>query len=161
MKEIDLGIAIGIRANIRVLAVIKPIVYSCVALLIFSSGTSQAQDLEEAARENRIAAEQGDAGAQNSLGVSYANGQGVAQDYAEAIRWYRAAAEQRLAEAQFNLGLMYQNGRGVAEEARTRGFASLSFGRFAFIDLRQIIAHSGSNLQRVAYREFCSLLGEA
>ena len=64
----------------------------------------------------RPLAEQGDADAQYSLGVTYANGRGVPQDYAEAVRWYRKAADQGLASAQNNLGLMYDNGQGVPQD---------------------------------------------
>ena len=41
-----------------------------------------------------IAAEQGDAMAQNNLGECYASGNGVPQDDEEAITWFRKAAEQ-------------------------------------------------------------------
>ena len=61
-------------------------------------------------------AEQGDADAQNKLGVMYDNGEGVAQDYAVAVSWYRKAADQGNARAQSNLGLMYANGDGVAQD---------------------------------------------
>jgi len=46
-----------------------------------------------------MAAKQGDAGAQNNLGVAYATGEGVAKDPEEAVRWYRMAAGQGIAEA--------------------------------------------------------------
>ena len=46
-----------------------------------------------------LAAEQGDADAQNNLGACYYHGQGVAKDYAEAVKWYNKAAEQGDAEA--------------------------------------------------------------
>ncbi len=62
------------------------------------------------------AADQGNAGAQNNLGLMYANGQGVPQDYAEAVRWYRKAAEQGYASAQTNLGVMYSKGQGVPQD---------------------------------------------
>ena len=52
------------------------------------------QDYSEAVKWYRKAAEQGDAGAQNDLGVCYDNGQGVNKDYTEAVKWYRKAAEQ-------------------------------------------------------------------
>ena len=42
----------------------------------------------------RLAAEQGDAQAQNNLGLMYDAGQGVPQVNAEALKWYRLAAEQ-------------------------------------------------------------------
>lgn len=64
----------------------------------------------------RLAADQGDAGAQATLGFMYADGRGVPQDYAEAVRWYRRAADQDHAVAQSNLGVMYFNGRGVAQD---------------------------------------------
>jgi uncharacterized protein len=64
----------------------------------------------------RPLAEQGDASAQNNLGVMYDQGQGVPQDYAEAVKWYRKAAEQGHAKAQSNLGVMYGNGQGVPQD---------------------------------------------
>ena len=42
----------------------------------------------------RLAADQGDAKAQYSLGVMYDQGEGVPQDYAEAVKWYRLAANR-------------------------------------------------------------------
>ena len=73
-------------------------------------------DYATALREWRPLAEQGDAEAQNLLGIMYFNGEGVEQDNVEAVRWYRLAAEQGLANAQYNLGLMHDNGLGVAED---------------------------------------------
>ena len=55
----------------------------------------------------RKAADQGDAGAQHSLGLSYYNGRGVARDYAVAAAWFRKAAEKGNANAQRALGSMY------------------------------------------------------
>ena len=69
-------------------------------------------DLEEM----RALAEQGDAIAQNDLGLMYANGEGVPQDDAEAVRWYRLAAEQGYVNAQTSFGFMYANGRGVPQD---------------------------------------------
>jgi TPR repeat protein len=69
-----------------------------------------------AAEWYRRAAEQGDASAQNNLGIMYANGQGVPQDDELAVHWYRLAAEQGHALAQYNLGGMYNSGRGVARD---------------------------------------------
>ena len=61
-------------------------------------------------------AEQGNAGAQSSLGWIYANGEGVPEDDAEAARWYRLAAEQGDYSAQGNLGRLYANGEGVPQD---------------------------------------------
>jgi len=55
-------------------------------------------------------AEQGNAYAQDNLGVMYEYGQGVPQDYAEAVKWFRKAAEQGYAPSQFKLGYKYEKG---------------------------------------------------
>jgi TPR repeat protein len=62
----------------------------------------------------RKAAEQGLAGAQFNLSVSYDKGVGVTQDYAEALKWYRKSAEQGFADAQVNLGVMHARGNAKA-----------------------------------------------
>ena len=63
--------------------------------------------------ELRRQAEQGDAEAQNNLGLMYYTGRGVPQDYQEAGSWFRKAAEQGFAEAQYFLGNIYAEGLGV------------------------------------------------
>jgi len=63
-------------------------------------------------------AEQGNATAQNNLGVMYANGRGVAKDDRSAVEWFQKAANQGYAAAQANLGEMYADGRGVAKDER-------------------------------------------
>ena len=75
-----------------------------------------ALDDDEALRLYRLAADQGYAAAQHSLGVMFDFGQGVAKDDAEAVRWYRFAAAQGHAGAQFNLGNMFDFGQGVAKD---------------------------------------------
>ena len=70
------------------------------------------QRLEETLRQ----AEQGDAEAQFSLGVMYANGRSVPQDYQEAMKWFRMAAGQGEAIAQTYLGTMYFAGQGVSQD---------------------------------------------
>ena len=67
----------------------------------------------------RRAAEQGDAGAQNNLGLVYYDGKGVPQDYKVAALWYRRAADQGQVEAQYNLGVMYYEGKGVPQNYKT------------------------------------------
>ena len=61
----------------------------------------------------RTQAEQGNADAQFTLGVSCSTGNGHAQDLPQAAQWYRMAADQNHALAQFNLGLMFAGGQGV------------------------------------------------
>ncbi|OPZ72049.1 MAG: putative beta-lactamase HcpC precursor [Firmicutes bacterium ADurb.Bin456] len=55
----------------------------------------------------RLAAEQGDAQAQNDLGAAYYDGTGVDQDIAEAVKWLRSAAEQEIPSAQSLLAWSY------------------------------------------------------
>ena len=69
-----------------------------------------ARDDAEAARWERVAAEQGHVYAQANLSFRcYSAG-----DLAGAFAWCERAADGELAWAQYNLGLMYQKGEGVA-----------------------------------------------
>jgi hypothetical protein len=76
----------------------------------------QRGDYATALHEWRPLAEQGDAAAQNNLGVMYYKGEGVPQDYAKAVKWFRKTAEQGNADAQYSLGLMYDEGLGVPQD---------------------------------------------
>jgi hypothetical protein len=69
----------------------------------------------------KVLAEEGSAGAQHNLGVTYYKGQGVPRDYLEALKWFRKAAEQNYPEAQFNIGVMYEYGQGVATDDAEAG----------------------------------------
>ena len=69
-------------------------------------------DYATALREWRPLAEQGDASAQFSLGLSYENGDGVPRDYAKARQWYEKAASQGDAKAQLYLGMQSSFGQG-------------------------------------------------
>jgi hypothetical protein len=64
----------------------------------------------------RPLAEQGDAFAQDDLGLMYALGHGVPQDFAQAVVWFRKAADQGDADAQFNLGMAYFRGEGLPQD---------------------------------------------
>lgn len=64
-------------------------------------------------------AAQGNALAQLSLGVMYADGKGVPQDYATARKWYEKAAAQGNALAQYYLGRMYFHGESVSKDYTT------------------------------------------
>ena len=57
-------------------------------------GAYERGDFAEAFRWFRMAADQGVAEAQVSLGLMYGTGQGVTQNDAEAVRWFRLAADQ-------------------------------------------------------------------
>ena len=84
----------------------------------FNKGLTAAQsgDFATALKEWKPLAEEGNAVAQNNLGLMYHNGWGVPQDYKEAARLYRLAAEQGYVDAQYNLGVMYNNGNGVPQD---------------------------------------------
>ena len=83
---------------------------------MYANGTGVAQDITEAGRWCRFAADQGLALAQYNLGAMHKDGTGVPQDYAEAAPWYRLAADQGHATAQCSLGVMYEYGMGVLQE---------------------------------------------
>ena len=98
------------------------------SLLVASGGIGYAADFQKgveayqksdyatALREFRPLAEQGDADAQNNLGLMYTKGYGVTQDYKEAVKWFRKSAEQGHSKAQYSLGVMYTNGDGVTQD---------------------------------------------
>jgi len=61
-------------------------------------------------------AQSGNAEAQFSLGLKYANGKGEALDYTQAEHWYLKAADQKHPLAHFNLAMMYANGQGMPSD---------------------------------------------
>jgi hypothetical protein len=78
----------------------------------------------------RLAAAQGNAGAEANLAFMYRRGRGVTQDYSEALKWYRLAAQQGDWSAQSNLGSMYSKGQGVTQDyARADMWYSLAASR--------------------------------
>jgi hypothetical protein len=83
---------------------------------LYAKGEGVTQDLGQAVRWFRAAAEQGEPYGQFALGYVYEHGQGVERDMGKAARWYRSAAEQGNLAAQNNLALMYDQGRGVARD---------------------------------------------
>ena len=64
-------------------------------------------------------AEQGDAEAQNHLGVMYRYGLDVEQNDTEAVRWHTKSAEQGYANAQYYMGWMYEHGLCVEQNKET------------------------------------------
>jgi TPR repeat protein len=67
----------------------------------------------EAFKWFQLAAKQGLAKAQLSVGYAYDEGLGVTKDQVEAVHWYALAAAQGNAQAEFNLGMCYHHGEGV------------------------------------------------
>jgi TPR repeat protein len=82
----------------------------------YSCGEGVPQDLEEAAKWYRRAAERDHASAQHDLAYCYTNGEGVPQDFEEAFKWYRKAAEQGGVRMQTTLGYYYAIGEGVPQD---------------------------------------------
>jgi len=71
---------------------------------MYANGQGVKADLAEAARLYTKAAEQGEAGAQYSLGALYRDGAGVPQDAAKAAYWFGRAAAPDQTIAQANTG---------------------------------------------------------
>ena len=118
----------------------------------------QRGDYATAARIYQSLADQGDANAQNSLGVMYLRGQGAKQDYDQAMKLFRRAAALGSPAAQFNLGEMYFRARGVEQDllaaakwysrAAEQGHAQAQFTLAAFY---LIGAGVRANPQKAAY----------
>jgi len=70
------------------------------------------QDMKEAVKWYRMAAEQGDYEVQYNLALMYYNGEGIEKNNKEAVKWFRKAAENGLEDAQFDLGILYYRGNG-------------------------------------------------
>ena len=99
-----------------------------IASCITASGALQADLLDDAQHAYmtgdyrtarnlwELLADQGNARAQNNLGLMYVNGEGAQQDDKEALSWFRKAADQGYVGAQKNIGLMYLKGQGVQQD---------------------------------------------
>jgi hypothetical protein len=93
-------------------------------VLASSSPTTRSQDAPasspsvETATLNQLEhlAENGDAAAQNSLGLRYATGDGVKLDEHQSFHWFTRAAEQGNVAAQSKLGSLCLSGRGVQQD---------------------------------------------
>lgn len=75
--------------------------------------------------ELRELARRGDPGAENALGLLYAQGdekQAVKQDEGEAARWFIKAAEHGSVPAQSKLGSLYWSGRGLPQDSNRAYF---------------------------------------
>ena len=68
---------------------------------------------DNAIRCYQMAAERGNAEAQNKLGNYYYYGINVERDYQKSMKWFQKAADQGDTEAQNRLGKCYANGTGV------------------------------------------------
>ena len=71
---------------------------------MYNEGIGVPQDYKEAVKWYRLAAEQGDAEAQNNLGVMYDKGRGIDQDYVMAYMYWDIAAVNGYKDAIKNRG---------------------------------------------------------
>jgi len=85
-----------------------------IKLAVDTSENNRAE-YEATAKELRKSAEEGNATAQNGLGLLYKEGAGVPQNYGQSKKWFEEAAKQGYAEAQVNLGTLYLHGEGAPQ----------------------------------------------
>lgn len=78
----------------------------------------------------RQMADNGDAAAENALGLRYATGDGIKLDEKEAVRWFTRAAENGSVAAQSKLGSFYYSGRGVPADA-TKAYFWMAVARLS------------------------------
>lgn len=69
-------------------------------------------DYKQAYKWLRLAAEQGHAEAQNSLGIRYNRGESISQNHAEACKWFRLAEKNGSVPASVNLAMNLLRGLG-------------------------------------------------
>ena len=81
----------------------------------YYEGIGVRREFHEAAKWYRMAAEEGNAEAQNMLAYMLYNGQGVEKNLTEAFKWFSMAANQGFLSSQFWVGYLYHTGRGVAQ----------------------------------------------
>jgi len=79
----------------------------------YAIGDGVPQDLIEAIKLIKEAAELGLAEAQHDMGSLYEGGGRMVQDYTKAVKWFSAAAQQGYDKSQNYLGTMYSQGKGV------------------------------------------------
>lgn len=125
------------------------------------------RDDPDEAERLRKSADQGNALAQNNLGVMYAEGKGVSKDDAEAVKWFTKSAEQGNSAGQSNLGEMYRDGRGVsrnydeavrwfrksAEQGDAEGEANLGDMYLIGLGVSQDLTEAGKWYQKSAEQE--------
>jgi TPR repeat protein len=73
------------------------------------------RNTKEAVKWYTLAARQGHAKAQTTLGMMYERESGEIENNKKAMEWYLLAANQGDAEARFRIGMMYLLGQGVEQ----------------------------------------------
>ncbi len=106
---------------------------------LLMNGEGGPVDAPRATRLYKLAAEHGDADAQNNLGEIYEMGRGTDRNPDEALRWYEHAAERGLAPAQFNAGRLLAIGVGERKDpARARALLVQAEGN-GVVQARQVL----------------------
>jgi TPR repeat protein len=83
----------------------------------YENGEGTTNDVDEAVKWYRKAAETGNPDGMVNLGIMYCIGKGFQKDAAEAMKWFHKAADAGNANGLSCLGVMYQNGEGVKKDA--------------------------------------------
>jgi TPR repeat protein len=95
---------------------------------VYQDGQGAKQDLKEAVKLFRKAADQGNAKAQSVLGTMYTEGQGAKQDLKKAVKWFQRAADQGHAYAQINLDIVLNHYLGRRTFRRSQKLKQLKQG---------------------------------
>jgi len=94
---------------------------------VYYFGTNEVKkDNIEAAKWFRLAAAQGDASAENNLGVMNELGMGMPIDAKAAVDWFRKSAEQGYAKGESNYGRIYADGVGGVATDPAKAYAWMS-----------------------------------
>lgn len=104
-------------------------------------------------------AQQGNASAENALGLLYAQGDdkhSIEQDESEAANWFTKAAEHGSSAAQYKLGLLYWGGHGVPKDINKAYFWAVlarAGGQEGSQDLAKVLANGMTRPQAIAIEQ--------
>jgi TPR repeat protein len=107
----------------------------------------------------RKLAQQGHPGAENAMGLLYAQGdekQAIKQDETEAARWFKQAAEHGSVPAQYKLALMMWGGHGIPKDTNKAYFWAVmarAGGQEGSKDLAKVLASGMSRAQALAIEQ--------
>ncbi len=91
-------------------------IFISILILVSFTFPIMAQSDAESPEKYLADAQQGKSGAQNMLGIAYAEGLGTKADNAEGVKWFRKSAEQGNVFGACNLGLHYGRGSGIKKD---------------------------------------------
>ncbi len=136
-----------LNCNLRILHIIFVFMLSACGAETDPKVAFNKGDYETAYKLWRPIAEQGDAEAQNYMGIIYYLGLGVNRDYTKALNWYEKAAKAGYADGQRNYGDMLHFGRGTKKDnyqAYKWYFAAFQGGNKGAGKQIEVIAASGN-----------------